>query len=184
MNRLFPALLCLVFVCLQGSPRATAGEGSPPLKVVVETGTKKEGPTVKLTVVNESKTYQLIEVMSCSWEDSWQTDDKHAQLARADACFKNVLSRIILAPGEKYAQEAHPLRLQGTPGKHKLRFGYVRRVSTFTNTELKRIYHSRDKDFQLYGPSFDSHFKAGSGKETFWSAPVTAEVSGASALRF
>jgi len=159
---------------------ASAGESKSPLKVLVEIGKQKDGATVKLTVVNDSKTYQLYQGMSCSWQDNWTTDDKHAQIEGTMDCNKNVSITVILAPGEKYAVPTHPLALRGTTGKHKLRFGYVRHVSTYTSAQLEQLYHSKNQGAEFYGPSAGQHFKKAT--ETFWSAPTVVEVSPPSLL--
>jgi len=174
VKRSFSFWLCLL-LCLQAHSRISAEGKKPALKVLVETSTQKDISMVKFTLVNDSSSYQLVQSMSCSWQDFWVTDDKHAQFGGMN-CDKNVLYTVILAPGEKHVEQAHPLALQGTPGKHKLRFGYVRPISTFTNAELKKLHESQGKNGSFYSSSFFSHFKAGAARETFWSAPVAVEV--------
>jgi len=174
MKKMVFILLGMGLLALEAPQGASARENKPPLKVLVETSKQKDGPTVKFTIVNESKTYQLYQGMSCSWQDCWTTDDKHAQLEGTAECGKNAPVTVILAPGEKYAEPTHPLALRGTPGKHKLRFGYVRHVSTFTSDQLEKLYHSKDQGTRFYAPFAAEHFKRAT--ETFWSAPTVVEV--------
>jgi len=175
MKQMILVLVGMGLLSLEAPPHAFAGESKPALKVLVELGTQKGGSTVKFTLVNDSSNYQLVQSMSCSWQDYWTTDDKHA-LLEVSECGKNALFTVILAPGEKHVEQTHLLALRGTPGKHKLRFGYVRPISTFTNTELKKLYASQGRNGSFYDTSFFSHFKAGAARETFWSAPITVEV--------
>lgn len=174
MNRLVVMALCVGCLGVAAHPQAGAAEEKQALQILVETGTQKNSPTVKFTVVNRSKSYQLVQAMSCSWQDNWRTDNKNAQIENDSVCFKNVSWRIILAPGEKYVDPVHPLRLHGTPGKHNVRFGYVRVVTDFTSDQLKQIYQSKEKNSLLFSEAVSSHFT--SRKETFWSAPITVEV--------
>lgn len=177
MKRTVIALLCIGLLCAAAPRSAFAAEKKPPLQVLVAMGTQKGGPTVTFTIVNSSKTYQLVQGYSCSWQVFWQTDDKSARIVGPGECFSNVRSTVILAPGQRYVGPTHPMQWQGTPGRHALRFGYIRPRSTFTSTELKKIYHSKEKNSMMYSRSFTSHFKARAGQETFWSAPITVEVS-------
>jgi hypothetical protein len=156
------------------APAAFAGEGKPPLKVTVEIGTPKDGPTVKLAVTNDSDTYQIFQSISCSWQDFWTTDDKDTIINGQGECAKNSLYTIVLAPHEKHTEASSLLVVRGSPGKRTVRFGSFRRPSDFTNAELKQIYQSPERLTYFSRTSVSARFKP--GKETFWSSPVTIDV--------
>ena len=120
---------------------------------MVEPCLSKAGPTVKLTVVNTSETYQIFQSISCSWQDFWRTDDRNALLIGQSECAKNSLCTVVLAPGEKHAEQTSLLLFYGKPGRRKIRFGYSRRPSDFTSAELKRIHDSNEK-FTYFIPHF------------------------------
>ena len=142
---------------------------------MVEPCLSKAGPTVKLTVVNTSETYQIFQSISCSWQDFWRTDDRNALLIGQSECAKNSLCTVVLAPGEKHAEQTSLLLFYGKPGRRKIRFGYSRRPSDFTSAELKRIHDSDEKFTYFSRTSLAPRFKP--GKETFWSLPTAFEVT-------
>ncbi len=95
MKRIVPALFWLGLFGLNAHSNARAEETRPPLKVTVEKGSRKDGLTVKLTVLNASKTYQLFQSISCSWQDFWQADSKDVLLRGQSECAKNSLYTIV-----------------------------------------------------------------------------------------
>lgn len=78
MKRTFSACLCVGLACLTAHRSAAAGQNSrQPLKVTVEQSLQKGEISVKLTVVNASRTCQIFQSISCSWQDFWQTDNRN-----------------------------------------------------------------------------------------------------------
>ena len=180
MKKMLPASLCFGLLCLAADQGAYAGENKPSLKVTAEMGLSKDGPTVKLAVVNDSDTYQIFQSISCSWQEFWQTDDKDAIINGQGACAKNSLYTIVLAPHERHAEAPSLLLLRGKPGKRTLRFGYSRKPSDFSSDALRQIYNSKERLTYFSRISIASHFKP--GRETFWSAPITVEATKQSIL--
>jgi hypothetical protein len=175
MKNFAAVFFCLSIVASIGSVRASAEEKKPPLKVTAVRGVGKDGPTVILTVVNVSDTYQIYQSISCSWQQFWQTDVRNVIVVGQSECAKNSFFTLILAPGEKHVERSSLLLFRGNPGARKIRFGYSRRPSDFTGAELKRIASTNEKYTYFSRADIASRFKA--GKETFWSAPLTIEFS-------
>jgi len=145
------------------------------LQVKVETSASKDGPIVKLTVVNASNTYQIYQSITCSWQDFWRTDSQDAIINGQNDCAKNMLYTTILAPGEKHVETSTLVLFRGKPGRRTIRFGYSRQRSDFTSEELKRIHDSNEKYTYFSRTDVTSRFKP--EKETFWSPPIILEAT-------
>ena len=106
------------------------------LKVVVTPSKTAVAPNkpfkVSLVVENASSQAQTLEVMSCSWDGHWQSDNRSVAW-NGWPCFKNIRQQVTLEPGKSYAKELEMHVAADAPkGKISFRMGFTPIDSTKT----------------------------------------------------
>ncbi|MEO5804809.1 MAG: hypothetical protein ABIR24_14895 [Verrucomicrobiota bacterium] len=118
----------------QQVPKAQLKPG--PLRVEVTASTNevrlKESFKLVLRVENISKTDQTIRVMSCSWDQHWQSSNPAVSWVPWD-CSNNFAMSVKLAPGNAYTNQMEMLVPQPTKEKKlSFRMGFTPLESTNT----------------------------------------------------
>jgi len=111
---------------------AVAGTASAgPLGVKVEARTTQsaihrgESAIVEVLVTNTTGTTQTFHIMSCSWDESWRSDDRGFTTVGLVACAKNTETVLSLAPDETDLRKlAVVVANDAAYGSHVVRLGW------------------------------------------------------------
>jgi len=111
---------------------AAAGTASAgPLGVKVEARVTQsalhrgESAIAEVLVTNTTSTTQAFRIMSCSWDDSWRSDDRGFTTAGLVACAKNTETVLELAPDETDLRKlAVVVANDAAYGSHVVRLGW------------------------------------------------------------
>jgi RNA polymerase sigma factor (sigma-70 family) len=126
-------------------PEANGAAGIP-LNATVQAKKKRvrvgEEFEVRLRVVNASRSPQSFQVMSCSWDDHWQSSNDRVSWAGWD-CRKNIPVTVNLDPGQAYEKD---LSMFIVPGKLQREFAFQ---MGFTPLKSKQTYWSNVVILQL-----------------------------------